>query len=151
MQTQKEQQEGHIELNVGGCRFQTSVQTLRRVPGNRFDAYFSGRYAQDVSEDGSIIVDRDGELFGHVLEYMRDGVVSVAVQEERPSLRLLRRLQREFGFYCIELYAEDAGDAGLVELFDYLIALAKRSGDEEPEEAAAMDEGDEEEEEEAED
>jgi hypothetical protein len=54
------------------------VQTLRRVPHTFFDAYFSGRYAQDVCDDGSIFVDRDGEYFGHVLEYMRDGVVSVA-------------------------------------------------------------------------
>jgi hypothetical protein len=58
MQTHAEQQEGRVDLNVGGHRFQTSVQTLRRLP--------------------HIFVDRDGEHFGHVLEYMRDGVVSVA-------------------------------------------------------------------------
>jgi hypothetical protein len=51
---------------------------MRRVPYTFFDAYFSGRYAQDVCDDGSIFVDRDGERFVHVLEYMRDGVVSVA-------------------------------------------------------------------------
>jgi hypothetical protein len=54
----------------------------------------------------SIFVDRDGEYFGHVLEYMRDGVVSVAKLEARPSVSLLRALKREFGFYCIELSAE---------------------------------------------
>jgi hypothetical protein len=32
----------------------------------------------DWSEDGSIFVDRDGEYCGQVLEYLRDGVVSVA-------------------------------------------------------------------------
>jgi hypothetical protein len=51
-------------------------------------------------------VDRDGEHFGHVLEYMRDGVVSVAESGARPSIRLLRLLKREFGFYCIELCVE---------------------------------------------
>jgi hypothetical protein len=30
-------------------------------------------FVQDVCMDGSIFVDRDGEHFGHVLEYMRDG------------------------------------------------------------------------------
>jgi N-acetylneuraminic acid mutarotase len=95
-----------VELNIGGYRFETSVQALRRVPHTFFDAYFSGRYAQDVCADGSIFVDRDGEHFGHVLEYMRDGRVSVADAEARPSVSLLRTLKREFGFYCIELMAE---------------------------------------------
>jgi hypothetical protein len=75
MHKHKEAQEGRVELNIGGHRFPTSVQTLRRVSHTFFDAYFSGRYAQDVCNDGSIFVDRDGEHFGHVLEYMRDGFV----------------------------------------------------------------------------
>jgi hypothetical protein len=103
MHKHKEAQEGRVELNIGGHRFVTSVQTLRRVPHTFFDAYFSGRYAQDVCNDGSVFVDRDGEHFGHVLEYMRDGFVSVAEAGASPSVSLLRALQREFGFYCIEL------------------------------------------------
>jgi hypothetical protein len=82
----REQQQGRIELNAGGHRFESSVQTLRRVPGSLFDAYFSGRYAQDLCVDGRIFIDRDGELFGHVLDFMRDGVLSVAEQGERPSV-----------------------------------------------------------------
>jgi hypothetical protein len=106
MHMHKEAQEGRMGLNIGGYRFETSVQTLRRVPHTFFDAYFSGRYAQDVCNDGSIFVDRDGEHFGHVLEYMRDGVVSVAEAGACPSVSLLRALKREFGFYCIELNTE---------------------------------------------
>jgi hypothetical protein len=45
MHTHAEQQQGRVELNIGGHRFQTSVRTLRRVPHTFFDAYFSGRYA----------------------------------------------------------------------------------------------------------
>jgi hypothetical protein len=106
MHQHKEAQEGRVELNIGGYRFETSVQTLRRLPHTFFDAYFSGRYAQDVCTDGRIFVDRDGEHFGHVLEYMRDGVVSVAEPGANVSVSLLRVLKREFGFYCIELSAE---------------------------------------------
>jgi hypothetical protein len=107
MQTHKEAQEGRVELNIGGRRFETSVQTLRRVPHTFFDAYFSGRYAQDVCADGSIFVDRDGEHFDHVLEYMRDGLLSLATQgASELDVGLLRALKREFGFYCIELMAE---------------------------------------------
>jgi hypothetical protein len=110
MQTHKEQQQGRVELNIGGHRFQTSVQTLRRLPHTFFSAYFSGRYAQDVCVDGSIFVDRDGEHFGHVLEYMRDGVVSVAEAGACPSVSLLRSLKREFEYYCIELVAEQPAE-----------------------------------------
>jgi hypothetical protein len=110
MHRHKEAQEGRVELNIGGYHFETSVQALRRVPHTFFDAYFSGRFAQDVCNDGSIFVDRDGEHFGHVLEYMRDGVVSVADLGACPSVSLLRLLKREFGFYCIELVAEEPAE-----------------------------------------
>jgi N-acetylneuraminic acid mutarotase len=106
MHKHKEAQEGRVELNIGGCHFHTSVQALRRVPHTSFDANFSGRYAQDVCKDGSIFVDRDGEHFGHVLEYMRDRTMSASEPRARPSVSLLRALKREFGFYCIELCAE---------------------------------------------
>jgi hypothetical protein len=46
MHKHKEAQEGRIELNIGGFRFETSVQALRRIPHTFFDAYFSCRYAQ---------------------------------------------------------------------------------------------------------
>jgi hypothetical protein len=89
----------------------TSAASLRDVGADIkhtfFDAYFSGRYAQHVCDDGSIFVDRDGEHFGHVLEYMRDGVVSVAALGTCPSMSLLRLLKREFGFYCIEITVEE--------------------------------------------
>jgi hypothetical protein len=116
MHKHKEAHEGHVELNIGGYRYQTSVQALRRVPHTFFDAYFSGRYAQDVCDDGSIFVDRDGEHFGHVLEYMRDGFVSVAEPGACPSVTLLRALKREFGFYCIELVAERVTESKLPEM-----------------------------------
>jgi hypothetical protein len=108
MRVHGEQQQGRVELNIGGHHFETSVQTLRRFPNTFFDAYFSGRYAQDVCDDESIFVDRDGEHFGHVLEYMRDGVVAVAQPGAQPSLALLNALKYEFGYYCIELDAEQS-------------------------------------------
>jgi hypothetical protein len=100
---------------------------LRRIPHTFFDAYFSGRYAQDVCDDGSIFVDRDGEHFGHVLQYMRDGVVSVADPGACPSVSLLRALKREFGFYCIEVVAEQAVEPERPEVA-YVMGGEKASG-----------------------
>jgi N-acetylneuraminic acid mutarotase len=108
MHRHKEAQEGRVELNIGGYRFETSVQTLRRIPHTFFDAYFSGRYAQDVCNDGSIFEDRDGAHFGYVLEFLRDGVISMADRgASELDVSVLRWLKREFGFYCIELSSKD--------------------------------------------
>jgi hypothetical protein len=107
MHKHKEAQAGRIVLDIGGYRYTTLVQTLRRLPHTFFDAYFSGRYAMDRCEDGSIFIDRDGEHFGQVLEYLRDGVLSVAEQDEAElDVSVLRWLKREMGFYCIEVMAE---------------------------------------------
>jgi hypothetical protein len=133
MQTHKEQQEGRVLLNVGGYRYETSVQTLRRVPGNLFDAYFSGRYAQDVCTDGSIFIDRDGMLFGHVLQYMRDGVVSVVQQDARQRAGLLRRLKRELSFFSLDMNtAEQGGNLSQANVVTATRRSARLSGDREP-------------------
>jgi hypothetical protein len=47
---------------------------------------------------------------------MRDGVVSVAEAGACPSVSLLRALEREFGFYCIELVAEQPVELEQLEL-----------------------------------
>jgi hypothetical protein len=107
MHKHKEAQEGRVVLNIGGFRYETSVQTLRGLPHTFFDAYFSGRYAQDKCADGSIFIDRDGEHFWQILQYLRDGVVGAAEQEALElDVGVLRWLKREFGFYSIELFAE---------------------------------------------
>jgi hypothetical protein len=123
MHRHQEAQEGRVKLNIGGHRFETSVQTLRRVLHTFFDAYFSGRYAQDVCNDGSIFVDRDGERFGHVLEYMRDGHLSMAEAGARPSLSLLRALKREFGFYSIELCTEQSEQGKYLAQADFVFMM----------------------------
>jgi hypothetical protein len=65
MRKHKEAQIGHVKMNISGYRFEMSVQMLRHMPNTFFDAYFSGRHAQDVCSDGSIFVDRDGEHFSN--------------------------------------------------------------------------------------
>jgi hypothetical protein len=139
MHKHKEAHEGRVLLNIGGYRFETSVQTLRRVPHTFFDAYFSGRYAQDVCNDGSIFVDRDGEHFGHILEYMRDGMVAVAEAGARPSVSLLRALKREFGFYCIELCAEEPSEPSQQEMSFVVGGITHEGGDDDDDDDVFVD------------
>ena len=98
-------QESRVVLDVGGTEYVTSVATLRSRAGSMLDAMLSGRYAVDVCEDGGyrVFLDRDGELFGHVLAYLREGVVGVGVEED---VGVLGRLKREFGYFCLDLYKE---------------------------------------------
>ena len=52
-----------------------------------------------MTEDGRVFIDRDERLFEHVLEYLRDSVVTVAQEDAgMVDVGLLRRLRREFGF-----------------------------------------------------
>jgi hypothetical protein len=100
MQKVQQAQESVVELNVGGQRYSTSLATLRRCPGTMLDAMFSGRYEVKRSEDGSLFIDRDGQWFGYVLEYLRDGVVKAEGRET------LRHVKQEFDYFGIELHEE---------------------------------------------
>ena len=63
----------HIKLNVGGCIYHTSRQTLLSVPDTIFAEAFHGNIEELKSEsDGSIFIDRSGELFRYVLEFLRN-------------------------------------------------------------------------------
>eukprot|EP00483_Globobulimina_turgida_P003728 UN03734 len=61
-----------IELNVGGVRYFTSLQTLTGYK-SMLKARFSSRYAMKPSKDGSYFIDRNGNLFAYILEYLRTG------------------------------------------------------------------------------
>ena len=108
MQHVRRAQDSRVELDVGGRRFSTSVATLRSKENTMLDAMFSGRHELSTAVDGSFFLDRDGELFEHVLQYLRDGVLGVVEQPHgsREDRQLLRRLKREFDFFAIELVEE---------------------------------------------
>ena len=103
MQQVHNAQRSRVELDIGGTRYVTSVSTLRSRPGSMLDALFSGRHTVIEEEDGSVFIDRDGSAFGHVLAYLRDGVVAAGCEDDA---RLLGRLKRDFDFYCLELVEE---------------------------------------------
>ena len=100
MSKMNEEADGKVVLDVGGHLYPTSVATLRSKPTTMLDAMFSGRYKIPRNEaDGSVFIDRDGEWFRYVLEYLRDGVVDVVgLQAET-----VRRVKREFEYFNIHL------------------------------------------------
>ena len=61
-----------IRLNVGGIKFETSLSTLQSVESSMLGAMFSGRFDLVKQEDNSIFIDRDGRLFHHILNWLRD-------------------------------------------------------------------------------
>lgn len=58
-----------VRLNVGGQRYDTTRATLAQC--DYFEAYLSGRMSLAVDAHGRLFIDRSGELFGHLLQFMR--------------------------------------------------------------------------------
>ena len=58
-------------LNVGGRIFTTHLSTLTKDPNNMLAAMFSGRHPVSKNQDGRYFIDVDGDIFAHVLNYLR--------------------------------------------------------------------------------
>lgn len=61
-----------VKLNVGGTIYRTTRSTLLKDPNSVLSAMFSGRHELEKDEDGAYSIDRDGELFRYVLNYLRN-------------------------------------------------------------------------------
>jgi len=96
-----------LDLDVGGVRYRTSLTTLQSVPDSMLGAMFSGRFELARQLDGSIFIDRDGRLFGHVLNWLRDRQIVTLSNADRAQLRA------EASFYQLKdlLTALDEEDA----------------------------------------
>ncbi|KAL9645982.1 hypothetical protein ABK040_000422 [Willaertia magna] len=60
-----------VYLNVGGRHFTTSI-TILTTFRNSFFTMFSGRFELSKTKDDCIFIDRDGDPFVYILEYLRD-------------------------------------------------------------------------------
>ncbi|KAM7427113.1 hypothetical protein ABFA07_021707 [Porites harrisoni] len=87
MQEVQEFQSSPVHLNIGGHRFTTSLQTLRRDIDSMLATMFSGRHKLTQEPDGSYFVDRDGTHFRHILNYLRDGFRAEMLPQDELSLR----------------------------------------------------------------
>lgn len=60
-----------IDLNVGGRYFTTLLSTLTKDPDSMLAAMFSGRHPVSKDKDGRYFIDADGDVFSHIIEYLR--------------------------------------------------------------------------------
>ncbi|KAL3078938.1 hypothetical protein niasHS_014720 [Heterodera schachtii] len=95
--------EGVVQLNVGGTCFLTTIDTLKRDSGALLSQLLTlegleknSKVAKRMS-NGTIFIDRDGELFAYVLDYLRTGKLLLP-----ENFRELARLREEVQFYQID-------------------------------------------------
>lgn len=60
-----------VTLNVGGKIFTTRLSTLKQFPASRLACMLDGRDQDFRMVDGQIFVDRDGDLFSFILDFLR--------------------------------------------------------------------------------
>ena len=63
----------NIGLNVGGKIYQTTRSTLTSEPGSFFCAMLSGETQTQRDEHGNYMIDRDGDIFRYVMDFLRSG------------------------------------------------------------------------------
>jgi len=62
-----------ICLNVGGVKYTTSKHTLTKYPESMLGAMFSNNMPSQVDKNGCYFIDRDGEVFRNILQFLRSG------------------------------------------------------------------------------
>ena len=86
-----------VRLNVGGVYYMTTKATLSRYPESMLGAMFNGSLPNNTDENGCYFIDRDGDLFRHVLNFLRSSQLAL------PSdFKHLDQLAVEADFYQVQ-------------------------------------------------
>eukprot|EP00325_Prymnesiales_sp_UTEX-LB-985_P035174 CAMPEP_0174719342 /NCGR_PEP_ID=MMETSP1094-20130205/30922_1 /TAXON_ID=156173 /ORGANISM="Chrysochromulina brevifilum, Strain UTEX LB 985" /LENGTH=432 /DNA_ID=CAMNT_0015919625 /DNA_START=138 /DNA_END=1436 /DNA_ORIENTATION=- len=97
-----------VLLNVGGRHFETTAATLSvgaSSPGHYFSSLL--RHTPESQLSASIFIDRDGDAFGPLLNFLRTGTLNI------PPTTCEAAVRSEADFYCITLpYTHDEAAGG---------------------------------------
>ncbi|CAM9333251.1 unnamed protein product [Discosporangium mesarthrocarpum] len=86
-----------VRLNVGGRRFLTSVETIMQQKNSMLASLFKGNFKRTTDAEGFAFIDRDGERFHHVLNFLRCSSLPTFDQQWR-----YEEIMEEADFFSIE-------------------------------------------------
>lgn len=66
-----------VRLSVGGVLYTTTKATLSRYPNSMLGAMFNGSMPTSQDENGYYFIDRDGALFGYILNFLRSSQLAL--------------------------------------------------------------------------
>ena len=89
-----------VKLNVGGVLYTTTSSTLTVHRDSFFSSLLSGKYAAVKDENGAYFIDRNGQYFGYILEYLRTGEI------ELPPEISATNILKESMFFSLNLLSE---------------------------------------------
>ncbi|CAB9516709.1 POZ domain-containing protein KCTD15 [Seminavis robusta] len=96
-----------VELKVGGTMFTVSKALIEQYPDTMLARMISETWNKKDSNDQALFIERDGEIFRHVLAYMRD--LKVKLLTKMAKRAVLKELEY-FGFQNVD---EDAVESGV--------------------------------------
>jgi len=94
-----------IKFNIGGTRYEVSQSLLQSYPDSMLAKSAADQW--HINPNAEIFIDRDGEQFRYVLQYLRDGVVHLPVSVPRASFLI-----------DLKFYAVDVKEDAIVEQLD---------------------------------
>lgn len=86
-----------IELNVGGFNYTTSKTTILSYPDSMLGRMISGQMPTAKDANQRIFIDRDGPIFRHILNFLRDKTLNIPENFDEYA-----QLRQEADFYQIE-------------------------------------------------
>ena len=128
----------NVTLNVGGITYRVSRMTLvQSIPRSHLlSPMFSGLHPPDEREEsGVFFIDRNGKIFEHILEYLRQGfpaVLQLTLDPEPERSKTLYRLHEEAKYFQIPELLNDirvlVGCDGISTLIPMLVPAAGLAG-----------------------
>lgn len=86
-----------IEFNVGGFNYTTSRSTILSYPDSMLCRMISGQIPTATDTNKRIFIDRDGPIFRHILNFLRDKRLNIP-----ENFNEYAQLRQEADFYQIE-------------------------------------------------